>query len=315
MKRKFFIIIILIIITFSIFSEDNDSAFFYIPSMEEIQLVLNMSNYLKEWDKTKKAKIDKNALFAMYDRLLNKNTMESLFFHAFLRITKNENIKKELINYIKENNLKDNFSQAIFRLYQSKEKFMGNDGGIKKYQYNYNDEYFDEHINLFYMREVYFFDNELGFMLFEDWPAFVFSGNKNMVTFIVGGGTHSISLYVEKVSNIDLDSYKKQYIDNSNQKGLADKWTTHELPIAGVFEHANADNIFFSAGMKRQDWGISNAVCQINLYSKELKTGYSLTFTDYVSGINNNHSYIERIISHLGLQLTLAFINKKTTTN
>ena len=209
--NKLLIVLLFILINFYLMpDEDEYNGFFYIPTEEQINDYFNLYKYLNHWDELLK-KLNEAKLFELYDGYVGQQSMQGLLFEAFLRQTKNKHIRKKIIEHINDNNLNDEFSQSLVRLYNSKTKTYIQDEQ-QKIQYNYNDKYYDENINLFKMKEVYFFNNELGMMLFDnDWGIIRFEDKDKKPTFffIFGGGTNSMTIDFERYENITLEEFKE----------------------------------------------------------------------------------------------------------
>jgi hypothetical protein len=126
MKTRLLLIILFLNVFFILNSENgsdrSENLFYYIPTEEQATDYFSLFNYL--------------------------------------RYTKNKKIQSRILTMIKNNKINDTFARSLFRLYNSKEeKIIQNDK--TQIQYNYNNQYYDENINLFTQAEKLLFNNEL----------------------------------------------------------------------------------------------------------------------------------------------------------
>jgi viroplasmin and RNaseH domain-containing protein len=211
MLKKTFVLV-LILFSVELFAESN--FFSYIPSEEEAQVFIVMRSFFKEWNDNK-IKVDDDVFAALFKDYLGKDTLHSLLFEAFLRYTKNKNIQNRVLKYIKDNKLESNFTETLKKLYAAKEikrKIDGKD----VIQYVYNNQEYDENINLFWSNEVRVFNHELGLLLFaNDWRMITRNDeddtNRSVASLIYGGGTNSMSIAFRKYSNVDSKNVESKF--------------------------------------------------------------------------------------------------------
>lgn len=310
--------IILIFSLFLISGEDNKEVkqfFFYIPDQEQINDYFNLFKYLIQWDENKIV-INNEKLEKYYTGYVNQDSFQGLLFESFLRQTKNKKIQRQVLQLVKKNKLNDEYSQSLTRLYNSQEEKFKVDDNIEQIQYNYKEQYFDENINLFYQTESLVYNKELGLMLFENpWTNISFKSedeknkNQNMFFLMYGGGTNSMTIHFNKLSEIEFDDYKKEEIDKYNPDRNKN-WKIIELEKKGILTTSGADKIFIA-----YDTGpdlfpeIDAGTFNIYLYNEKLKTGYTISYYMNFSKINNNYNLRHRIWNHLLMQVTLSFIN------
>jgi hypothetical protein len=293
----------------------NDSIFVYIPQENEIQFYMNLYEKLKNIENNK---MDSNALVSYYDTFLKqqkyRETYQSLLFESYLLNTQNENVKKIILAHIKELKYNDEFSKALIRLYASKKEKVVLDKK-EELHYNYQNKYFDENIDLFHMKEINTFNNELGIMFFDQnsWKNIIIKDKnqeKNDITFICGGGTNSISLSLEKHNIPDSLNFFK-YVDKSKfYKEKYKNFKLNELPTQGVLSRSGADKINIGIGYgKDQIPEIESFTVILYMYSKNKKCGYVITYYMNFSKINNNYEFRNRIYNHLIYQILLSWMN------
>lgn len=295
-------------------SKSDYSIFFYIPTDDEIQYYMNFFERLKGIE-TKKINHDELSYF--YDTFLQndkyRNTYQSLLLESYLLSTKNDDVKKSIINHISNKKYKDEFSKVLLRLYSSKkESTLQNQK--EQIRFNFKDQYYDENINLFNMKEVKFFDEELGLVLFNDnnWNVLTLNDkekNRDAISLISGGGTNSITISLIKYK---IDDYKKFLTDVINSplyKKKYDNYKLSELPNEGILSRSGADKIFLGAGYGNDIIpGIESFSSTLYMYSEKKKCGYAITYYMNFSSINNNFELKNRLYNHLLFQIILSWI-------
>jgi hypothetical protein len=320
MKKLLIIFIFIIFILFNIIPEDNEKEgfFFYLLDQDGLKNYFEKYNYLVALDKNKVI-LKEEQIKTFFSEYIGLETLDSLILEAFFRQTKNKTIQRKILKYIKKNNLKDEFSQSLFRFYNSKEKkFKQNDS--EQIQYSYNDKYFDENINLFYQYENLVFNKELGLMLFENnWAIISYSNKddkknqeegKNSFFLMYGGGTNSMMINFSRYPDMSFDKFKNEVINDKYNSNKYKKWKTVELEKKHIFENSGADKIFIGYGVGPDIIPeIDSATFSIYLYNEKLKRGYSIMYFMNFSKINNNFKLRHRIWNQILFQLCFTFIN------
>ena len=293
--------------------DPDDGYFFYIPSDEEINDFFKFYAYLNKIDNDHLT-LAEDKLKQLYDRFLNKDSFHSLLFEAYLLQTQNEDLRESLLRIISKNNYDDEFSKALIRKYQSTVKIRECDGK-SILQYNYNDEYYDENINLFHINQVKAFNKKLGIMLLQnDWNNLKFKDSernvkKDSFVLLFGGGTNSMTITFREKVNMDFENFYQDEISKAINFGKFDNWKILELPGEGVFARAGADKIYLGYGTGPDVIPeIDTAAFTIYLYNDEYKTGYSVKYFMNFSKINNNYKIRSRIWNQLLLYLNFAFL-------
>jgi len=319
-KKRLIMIMIIFFITINIFPKANidnvtNELFMYVPTQEDINDFFNLFNYLIEWDKNKR-NIKDEQLLNYYNAYIGQESFQGLLFEAFLRQTTNKKIQKQILKIIEENNYNDEFSKALYRLYNAKIKRYKQDGATK-IQYNYNDGFFDENINLFYMYESLTFNKELGLMLFEnDWSQMSYQPDKeednkrDSFFLLYGGGTNSMTIHFTRYSDMDFKEFKEEAINDKYNKEKYQNWEIKELNIEGILTRSGADKFYIGIGIGPDMIPeIDCGTFDVYLYNSKLKKGYEISYFMNFSKINNNYKIRHRIWNHLAMQLILTFIN------
>jgi hypothetical protein len=317
--KKYILICFVFILLFSVKLQSQEQTegefFFYQLDEEEIKDYFDKFQFLIALDKNKVEFTD-DKLETFFTKYIGKDSIECLLLESFFRQTKNKKIQTKVLKYIEKNNLNDEYSQSLFRLYNSKVKKYKQDK-TEQIQYNYKDQYYDENINLFYQSETLVFNKELGLMLFENpWTNINYKKddekNENSGSFflIYGGGTNSMTINFFKYSDVSFDQFKTQEIDKKYFSDKYKKWKIVELEKKGILEKSGSDKIFIGYGVGPDIVpDIDTATFNIYLYNEKLQKGYSISYFMNFSKINNNYKLRQRIWNQLLLQLCFSFIN------
>jgi hypothetical protein len=164
-QKKLPLAIFLLFVALSCFAQSSE-LFLYVPTDDEMGRFMGMHQFLREWDENKR-EVDAKALDALYSANVGKNTLNGLQFEAFLRNTKNADVRKEVLGYLDAHALSDPFAACLRKLYAATELPQAA-GGSAARRYSYQDEEFDEDIDLFDFYETGFFDQKLGLLLFDN---------------------------------------------------------------------------------------------------------------------------------------------------
>jgi len=295
----------------------SNDMFFYVPYEEHAADYINFYNYLKQWEENKVI-INDEKLLKFYKDFAGQKTLHGFIFEAFLRQTKNKNIQKQVLFMIKGYKLDDVFSVILTRLYNSRKKQIEM-GDNNQLQYSYNEEYFDENINLFKQNEYLAFKNELGLMLFDNpWTNLSYNSRNKVYSendsffLMYGGGTNSMTIHFYKMINIIFEEFKSREIEGKYNAEKYGNWKVQEIEIKGILKKANADKIFICTGTGPDLFPeIESGTFSILLYNEKLERGYSISYYMNFSKINNNFEMRQRIWNHLLMQLIFSFINVK----
>ena len=309
LKKIFFLMLILF--SMEVFAQDD--LFFYIPSDTEIYDFIIMKSFLKEWNDNK-IKVDDEKFASMMDGLIGKDTLHSLQFEAFLRYTKNKNIQKRILKYINDNKLDSNFMTSLKKLYVTKE-VKHKSGEKDVIQYNYKDQEYDENINLFWSKEVNFFNNELGLLVFDnDWYVMTVKNqneaDRNIFSLLYGGGTNSMTIMFKKYPDVkekDIKSNSKFKTETIESK-YKSNYVKKELPLEGVLQKSGADKIIIMYGMGPDLLNTVSGTFAAFFYNKSKKTLYEVTYFMNFSSINIHYSERNRMYNLLLFQLLFIYL-------
>ena len=286
--------------------------FLYIPDEEEVSDYFNLYNFLKNIDNGDQELTDET-LYIIFTNYYQQDFMHSLLLDSYLIQAKNKEIQQKVSDYLSENEIDDSFSKAIIRKYNSKRTQNETESGIT-YRYNYNDEFYDEDINLFNIYEGYPIDDHLGIMVFDNnWNVFQFNKaesdkSKESKFFVTGGGTNAINMTVSKYSDIDLETF----IEEEGTPILAanyENWKITEVPLEGVLSRAGATYMAIGAGSGPDTIPeIDNGITQTLIYNEEMRTGYSITYMMNFSKINNYFDVRYRLWNIILMNQVFTFI-------
>ncbi|MBN2546696.1 MAG: hypothetical protein JXB50_12920 [Spirochaetes bacterium] len=294
----------------------GNDMFFYIPEEDHIKDYFNFYDYLLRWDQNK-ISISEEKLFKFYKEFVGQKTLHGLLFEAFLRHTRNPVIRRQVLLMLKGNNIDDVFSRILTRLYNSRVKKVKMQN-IDQLQYSFKDEYFDENINLFNQKEMLFFDNELGLMLFNNpWVKTEYKRtdekeiNKDGFYLNYRGETNSLGIYFYKFTDISFEEFNNKVIYS---KYSFERFNYHgkvkELEKSGILKKSNADKIFLNYGFGVNDWHSGeNILFTLFLYSEKHQRGYSVSYCMNFLKNNNNYEMRHRIWNQLMMQFLFCNIN------
>ncbi len=309
MIKKYLILLVLYTFVIVPLSAEEESLFMYIPSMAEIQDCFALINYLGSLE-TGRTQIDANNIKIMLDSMLGENELRSLLFEDYLLGTENQELRDVVLTHIRDNSVDENFTRAIQQRYNTRIERLDN-GNIR---YNYNNELYDESINLFSLRERHFFANHLGMMIIHNnWHEFSIrndQGSSPILNHIAGGGTNSILLMIFEHNNISLDEFKEEIERSINVVDYGEDWRTEELPLLGVLEHSNADYISLGIGVGEEPLfsDIDKCTVELNLFNENLQRGYVIMYSMNYSKTNINYPLRYRQWNIMLLYSLLSFI-------
>lgn len=306
-------LILLILIPAQLFSQDltmSDYSF-YVPSDEEVAIFFSMSNYLAEMQSGKRV-MDENTFFKICDGYIGKDSLQSLLFEMYLRQLKSEPLQAMVEKYFLYKKIDTPFSQSLLKIYSSNPVEYSQDGKVL-IQYSYNDEEFDENINLFRLKEISLYDERLNIMTFNlDWSLFNISGGPvkkiDSLFFIFGGGTNSLTLHVNKYEKVSIDQVYN-IISNKKLESKYENYQIAEVPMEGIIKRAGTDLYIVEtgAGPDIVD-GIVAGIFNGYLYSEESQTLFEVSYYMNFSENNISYSYRNRIFNYLLFMTLLCYL-------
>jgi hypothetical protein len=296
----------------NVFAQEENGLFLYIPDNATMSEYFNLRNYLNAWDNNE-FNIDDDRLSRFFQNFVGEDTLESLLFESFLRYTKNKTIQNQVINFINSNNINTNFTNSLRKIY-SAVPIVRQSEGKNVTQYNYNNIEFDENINLFYFNENYAFNNELGFLLFEnDWNIITFNpqnDNEQSFTLLFGGGTNSMSIRFTKYLNVAEENIESKYRENFYNERYNGNWRITPLPLEGILSRSGADKIVIAHGLGSDNHIeiIETVTLNVYLYKKSENILYEVSYFMNVSPVNIHFAERNRIFNLLFFQILFVFI-------
>lgn len=301
------------------FTDHNgNELFFYEPSNDAMNhYFTTFYPYLNALEDGSLELTEEN-LEIMFDSYYQAVHMHSLLFESFLLNTQNKVIQDQILTYLTENKIDDEFAKSLERKYNS-EKTVNSMFGKEMIQYNYGDTYFDENINLFNAGESYTFEDKgLGLLLFEnDWQQIPMNdpnneSNGHGFLLIHGGNSNSLVITLKEFPDTEYEDFFNQEINSEFNKQKFANWTTEMIIPEGILERAGADFIFIGVGTGPSEIaGIEDAMFTLYLFNLAKNKGYTVTYFMNMAESNNNYPIRHRIWNRLLMQLNLAFINMK----
>lgn len=331
MQKKRALIIFFALISFRCFAQSAD-LFLYIPTDDEMARYMSMHQFLRDWDEGKKT-VDDKLLDALYANNVGKNTLNGLQFEAFLRATKNSGIRAAVTGYIDAKALADPFSTSLKKLYAAKE-LTAEVNGTDTCRYSYNDEEFDEDIDLFDFYETTMFDGKFGLLLFDNtWEQINLADGKSASEepptdaentesdasagpsiksfyLITGGGTNTMTVYFKRYANIPESKIGETLASENNQAKYPD-WKAFGLDAKGILASSGADKYIVAYGtgpdvLPGIDSGTFNAYC----YDTATQTLYEMSSSMNFSPMNISYPARARIYNYILFNTLFCFLNK-----
>ena len=312
------VLLSLIFMTTSLFVQAQATKMIaYIPSDGEMQYYMNLYQRLESIENGQMNYEQLGSMYATFENPTERyySTYQRLLFESYLLNTKNEQVRKFILDFLKEKAINDDLARVLTRLYQSKPERYQMDSK-EHVRYNCPNGYSDEGINLFNMNEFDLFNNQLGLMLFDnDWGQLTFNGkndsNEKNISLIFGGGTNAINISIRQISSIEYAEFKEKYIDSIFYKKKYKDYQVQELQKVGILRRAGADEISIGIGEGQDNLfpEIEDFSAVLFMYSNDKKIGYQIDYFMNISTKNNNFAIRDRIFNHLLFQSLISFIN------
>lgn len=303
MKKVVLSFILMIFVLFSCFGNES---LIYIPDNDEVVFFFQTINFLQAWENGETELTDEK--FAeVYTNHVGTGYFSSLLFEQFFRNTKNENIKNQIKNHIIKNNLTDSYAKTLLKKFDSVATQKVSNNKVVT-QFSYNDEEFDENINLYQVYEVRPFNDEFGLLLFNnDWNVLSYnneSGELNVdknVFLLCGGGTNSMSISLFEVENVTSEEeLPEAFRLNYFEQKYGDNWVYGEVEQVGVLSNCGVDHYFMGYGTGPDI--IPEIYCGdfvAFLYDEELQKVYVMDIMMNFSKINMNYEIRNQIFDYL----------------
>jgi hypothetical protein len=319
-EKAFYVFILLLSIGYRAISQEkiDTNLFLYVPTIEETTNYLNFYKYLNNFDNNK-IQINDEKLKQLYVMYSGKDNISSLLFESYLRFTSNNEVRQRILGIITNNKLNDSFSLSLVRLYNSSVEDVNGKNQQDK-RFNYNDVYYDEHINQFTQDEIGLFDKHLGIMLNRNSWGFLEYQNtkddskiedKNNVMAIYGGGTNSMNISFKRIPNISKEDFKIKEIDASIGKKGYQNWKIIELSNEGILHNSGTDLFVIGFGYGPDIFSpIESGRFEGYLYNSKQNTGYTVDYYMNISPKNNNYENRYRLWNKLLFQLLFSYIEE-----
>jgi len=322
-------LIILILLATSMFSscergdsgtvrDGQDGFFLYIPSEEGLFNYTNLRNYLLAWENNEIIISDADVA-DLFNNFIGDDSLESLLFESFLRYTKNLSIKARTISHFERTRNNSAFANSLRNLYAANPVITGvSESGRQIIQHNFNNQLFDENINLFHFDEVSLFNDEMGMFLFDnDWeimPIIDPDENEDFEAFYLmyGGGTNALTITFTRFSNLDEGDIETLYEEEYYNDLYRGEWQITELPLVGILANSGADRIIIAHGHGPDliTNAIDTATFNAYLYNRNERILYEVSIYMNFSPVNMHFSERNRIFNHLYFQLMFVFLRQ-----
>lgn len=143
--------------------------------------------------------------------LWNDGSLKSIYFKNYLLQSNNDSVRKSVIHFIEREMIDDSYSRAILTKYEMKE--IENANNTEGQFLSYDDEVFDEKVSFSLFTVNKYFSESL--RVIYPWNSFsqysiTDSDNPgNDVILMVGGGTNTITVFLNAYDDHSGEEYKK----------------------------------------------------------------------------------------------------------
>jgi len=292
-------------------AQQKEKIFYYVPTDQEMSIILQMRTYLKNLE-LNKITITDSDFERMLANNINKNTFQSLIFEAFLRSIRNEILQSRVLMYFEKYKIKNEFSDSIKMLYSAKEEVLVQDKE-SMIHLNYENIYFDENIDLFNSIESDLLDGSLGILLFDNKWQMISIQNKeskeNVYFLNYGGGTNAVRITCTMYKNIEEKNIESKMKFDYYNKLYRDGIRVAELPMVGVVKRSGATRYLVAYGMGEDTIpGVESITVLSYLYNDKTKILYELSYFMNISKANIHYHNRYRIFNILYFYSMLSFI-------
>jgi len=283
MRAQFFLVL-LTLFCGKLLAEPSEDLFIYTPSQDAMQAFFGMHKYLQAWEENPSL-VTSGKFKTIYEKYVGKGRIDSLVLEAFLIGTKEKNVQNEVLGYLEAAKDHSVFSEVLRQAYQAKNVGVLSDTN-KLQRSSLNNEKFDEGINYFGVRETTFMDKQIGILMPDNpWSTLKLTNSdspesdRDRVTFIVGGGTNSILLSIQKFDQVSNDSI----IDRMKINVLKERYhkdpIMYDLPLEGVIARSGADRylLLYQTGEDMFP-GVDSGTFLAYLYNSNKKILYELNY-------------------------------------
>lgn len=288
---------------------------FYVPSKSEVELVNSLRNLFFDIE-SKKFKIDYAYVKDFFQNYVGQDSFSALYVENCLRCTNDEETKKLVRNYMKENNLSNEYTKTLLKKYDSQLVKQGT-GEKKQTRFVYNNEEYDENINLglYFIWQPFkdefhapLFNNKFGIINYDLQDMGNVSGK--VLVLLSGGGTNSMSITYKKMENVTTEEdLQKAFGTKIYEKKYKDNWYFKEIPLVENLETSGVTHFYIGVGqgpdiIPQIDCG--NFIAY--LHNEETKKVYVMDIFINFSKINMNYNIRQEIFDYLKFYPLLCYI-------
>ena len=299
--NKAIILTFLIFLNINIFAQEYTEPFdFYIYSYEEAGDLFTLFHYFDQMESGEIS--DEETVNYFLTNGLSNYSVAGLFTEAYFRETKNQNIQKTVLEYIKTLDSAPNL-EAIIKRYGSTLETITHDG-IDTYRLVYNDELYDENIEFHNVDLIHLFDGKIAaFVPLSDWLPMTFSNketgeeDKSQITLFTGGGTTASHISYEMKEL----RYKPEVGSIHDPKNLI-----YELTEESVISKNNADLTVLKINSDQE----SLLTFTLTLYDFDEMLEFEIGYFYNISIINLNYEIFTQMKTHLLYTSFLTYIEK-----
>lgn len=288
---------------------------FYVPSKDEIELIVSLRNLFYDIE-TKKFKIDDAYIKDFFQNYVGQDSFSALCVENYLRCTTNEETKILAKKYIENNNLSTDYVKTLLKKYDSQLVKQGS-GKNKQTRFSYNNEEFDENINLSIFFTWQPFKDEFHAPLFNNRFNIINYDLENMgsatgkaLILLSGGGTNSMTITYKKLENVTTqEELKKALGTEIYEKKFKDNWYFKELPLGEILETSGVTHYYIGMGQG------PDIISQIDcgnfvafLHNEETKKVYVMDIFMNFSKKNMNYNIRQEIFDYLKFFSLLCYL-------
>lgn len=285
-KMKFFILALVV------FSSSFIFAFDPIVDLNEVPEIFKFNGELikLEFGEDFEDDFSSEKFQQLLETLWNQESLKAIHFKNYLLQTRNDHVKEVVVRFINSYQLGDSYSQAIIKKYKMKEIEDGNN--FSGSALSDNNQTFDEKVNYgLFVNERYFGDKLQVTYPWNDYLSLVDEndqGEDSNKVLVVGGGTNTITIFIEHYSDEDgieygklaeIENMKLKY-ENISQFEVQEYLFNNEKVAYANFSAAEGkDNNFKSP--------IRNFECNLLIHTTDGNT-YRVNYFLNMSSVNNS---------------------------
>ncbi len=220
----------------------------YIPTDEEISCFLSAYNYLCGVEAGEQ-KFPENYGEILFTNDVPGKDYTSLMFRFYLIGMENEDLRCQILTYLKTHTMSDAYSKSLEKKLQSV-KVMNRDS----VRFCYNDSEYDENINLFGLSEMHPFDDEFGMLILRnDYHELSYNeadneDDRKNIWLMCGGGTNSLSIQISEYDHIADEAAVLAVLHPEFFESKFENWELIDVPLSGILERSGATKYYVGIG-------------------------------------------------------------------